>query len=240
MIPLGTLVDVDETLGPQFITRYNAYPSASINGSASPGHSSGQALTTMEQMAAGKLSTSMGYEWTGMSYQERATGGQATFIFVLAVAFVYLVLCAQYESWMIPVAVILSVPLALLGTVIAVTTRGMDNNVYTQIGLVLLVALASKSAILIVEFAKSIREQGKSRTEAALEAARLRFRPILMTAFTFILGVFPLVIASGAGAASRRAVGTAVFGGEIAATIFAVLFVPAFYVIVQRFREPRQ
>jgi len=239
MVPMGTLVAVNESLGPQFITRYNAYPSASISGSAAPGLSSGQALDAMEQIAERVLPNSMGYEWTGMSYQEKATGGQAPFIFALAVVFVYLVLCAQYESWSIPVAVILAVPLALLGTIIAVAVRGMDNNVYTQIGIVLLVALASKNAILIVEFAKSLREQGKTRAEAAIEAARLRFRPILMTAFTFILGVFPLVIATGAGAASRRAVGTAVFGGEIAATILAVLFVPVFYVVVQWFRELR-
>ncbi len=239
MIPLGTLVSVKETLGAQFITRFNGYPSASINGAAAPGRSSGEALSTMERIAAGKLPATMGYEWTGMSYQEKATGGQAPFIFALAVVFVYLVLCAQYESWMIPIAVILAVPLALLGTVIAVALRGMDNNIYTQIGIVLLVALASKSAILIVEFAKSIHEQGKSRVEAAIEAARLRFRPILMTAFTFILGVLPLVIATGAGAASRQAVGTAVFGGMIAATVLAILFVPVFYVVVQWLRGSR-
>jgi HAE1 family hydrophobic/amphiphilic exporter-1 len=167
-----------------------------------------------------------------MSYQEKATGGQAPYVFALAVLFVYLVLCAQYESWLIPLAVILAVPLALVGTAAALAFRGMDNNIYAQIGMVLLVALASKNAILIVEFARDIHRQGKSRMEAAVEAARLRFRPILMTAFTFILGVFPLVIATGAGAAGRQALGTAVFGGMIAATVLAVLFVPTFFVVV--------
>ncbi len=159
------------------------------------------------------------------------------FIFALAVIFVYLVLCAQYESWSIPMAVILSVPLALLGTVAAVAIRGLDVNVYTQIGIVLLIALACKTSILIVEFAKSKRESGQDLREAALEAARLRFRPILMTAFTLIFGVSPLLIANGAGAASRQALGTAVFGGMIAATMLLVLFVPVFYIVIQRISE---
>ncbi len=237
MIPLGTLLSVDESLGPQIITRYNMYPSASISGSAAPGYSSGQALKLMEDMAGTKLPPSMGFEWTGMSFQEKATGGQATFIFALAVIFVYLVLCAQYESWTIPMAVILTVPLALLGTVVAVAIRGLDVNVYTQIGIVLLIALSCKTAILIVEFAKSKRESGVDISDAALEAASLRFRPILMTAFTFILGVSPLVVATGAGAASRQALGTAVFGGMIAATVLLVLFVPVFYTVIQRISE---
>ncbi len=237
MIPLGTLLSVDETLGPQIITRYNMYPSASISGSAAPGYSSGQALKLMEDMAGAKLPPSMGFEWTGMSFQEKKTGGQATLIFALAVVFVYLVLCAQYESWTIPMAVILSVPLALLGTVVAVAIRGLDVNVYTQIGVVLLIALVCKTAILIVEFAKSKRESGENISDAALEAARLRFRPILMTAFTFILGVSPLVVATGAGAASRQALGTAVFGGMITATVLSVLFVPVFYTVIQRISE---
>lgn len=237
MIPLGTLLSVDETLGPQIITRYNMYPSASISGSAGEGYSSGQALKLMEDMAGAKLPPSMGFEWTGMSFQEKATGGQTTFIFALAVVFVYLVLSAQYESWTIPMAVILSVPLALLGTVMAVAIRGLDVNVYTQIGVVLLIALVCKTAILIVEFAKSKRESGEDISEAALEAARLRFRPILMTAFTFILGVSPLVIATGAGAASRQALGTAVFGGMIAATVLLVFFVPVFYSVIQKISE---
>jgi len=237
MIPLGTFVSTHETLGPQFVTRYNMYPSASINGKATPGYSSGQALTLMEQMAEAKLPSSMGFEWTGMSYQEKVAGKQTLLIFTLAALFAYLVLCAQYESWSISFAVILAVPLALFGTVVAVAVRQMDVNVYTQIGIVLLIGLAAKTAILIVEFAREARASGKEIIDSAMEAAAIRFRPVLMTAFTFILGVFPLVIASGAGAAGRRAVGTAVFGGMIAATVLGVLFVPVFFVAIQRFSE---
>jgi HAE1 family hydrophobic/amphiphilic exporter-1 len=239
MVPLGTLASVRETLGPQIIPRYNLYPSSSITGEAAPGFSSGQALALMEQMAASKLPSSMGYEWTGMSYQEKKVGSQAIWVFALAVLLVYMVLAAQYESWIIPIAVILVVPLALLGTVIAVAVRGMDNNIYTQIGIVLIIALASKNAILIVEFAREKRAEGRSIVGAAVEASRLRFRPILMTSFAFILGIVPLVNAEGAGAASRRALGTAVFGGMIAATVLAVFFVPVFYVVLQGFAELR-
>jgi HAE1 family hydrophobic/amphiphilic exporter-1 len=233
MIPLGTVVSVQEAVGPQLIKRYNMYPSATINGQAAPGHSSGESLQIMENLANAKLPRAYGFEWTGMSYQEKATTNQGLLIFALAVIFVYLVLCAQYESWSSPLAVILSVPLALLGTVGAVMARGMDVNVYTQIGIVLLIALASKTSILIVEFAKSLREEGMDIREAALESARLRFRPILMTAFTFILGVLPLVVASGAGSASRQALGTAVFGGMLSATLLLVFFVPVFYQVIQ-------
>src|SRR5262249_39815050 len=180
---------------------------------------------------------SMGYDWTGMSFQEKRVGGQSTYVFALAVLMVYLVLAAQYESLLMPAAVIMVVPLALLGTVMAVSIRGMDNNIYTQIGIVLIIALASKNAILIVEFARELRMRGRSITEAAIEASRLRFRPILMTSFAFILGIVPLIRATGAGAASRRALGTAVFGGMIAATVLAVFFVPVFYVLMQRLAE---
>src|SRR5208283_2246543 len=183
---------------------------------------------------------SMGYEWTGVSYQEKRVGRGSFLIFFLAVLLVYLVLAAQYESWTNPAAVVLVVPLALLGTVVAVALRGMDNNVYTQIGVVLLIALASKNAILIVEFAREQRRHGLDLATAATEAARLRFRPILMTSFAFILGVYPLVVASGAGAASRRALGTAVFGGMLTSTFLAVLFVPVFYVVFQGLSERRR
>ncbi|HTN00515.1 MAG TPA: multidrug efflux RND transporter permease subunit [Planctomycetaceae bacterium] len=237
MIPLGTLATIRKTLGPQIVPRYNLYPSATINGSAAPGVSSGQALLLMEQMAATELPQSMGYEWTGMSFQEKRVGSQAVYVFSLGVLMVYLVLAAQYESWLMPAAVIMVVPLALLGTVIAVSVRGMDNNIYTQIGIVLIIALASKNAILIVEFARELRAHGRSINEAAIEASRLRFRPILMTSFAFILGIVPLINATGAGAASRRALGTAVFGGMIAATVLAVFFVPVFYVLMQRLAE---
>lgn len=240
MVPLSTIATIHKTLGPQIVPRYNLYPSATINGGAAPGVSSGQALQLMEQMAATKLPQSMGYEWTGMSFQEKRVGSQAVYVFALGVLMVYLVLAAQYESWLMPAAVIMVVPLALLGTVIAVWVRGMDNNIYTQIGIVLIIALASKNAILIVEFARELRMKGRTITEAAIEASRLRFRPILMTSFAFILGIVPLIRATGAGAASRRALGTAVFGGMIAATVLAVFFVPVFYVLMQRLAEFRR
>ena len=240
MIPLGTFSQISTVNGPQIIPRYNLYPSASVSGSAAPGHSSGQAMALMEQMADQKLPAGMGIEWTGMSFQEKRVGNQAIFIFGLGVLMVYLVLAAQYESWLMPAAVILVVPLALMGTVIAVAVRGMDNNVYTQIGVVLIIALASKNAILIVEFARELRGRGRSILDAAVEASRLRFRPILMTSFAFILGIFPLVNATGAGAASRQSLGTAVFGGMLAATILAVFFVPVFFVVMQRLSEYRR
>ena len=233
MLPLGTLLDVERVFGPQIISRYNMYPSASVSGSPAPGYSSGQSMDIMEDMCGYKLPQGMGFEWTGVSFQEKMAGSSILFIFGLAVVFVYLVLCAQYESWGISLGVILAVPLALLGTVAALMIRHMDVNVYTQIGIVLLIALACKNAILIIEFARDARQQGMKTVEAALEASKLRFRPILMTSFAFILGVFPLVIASGAGAASRQALGTAVFGGMIAATFLSVVFVPCIYVVIQ-------
>jgi len=239
MVPLGTLVKVSETVGPQVINRYNLYPAASLNGEAAPGFSSGEALSLVEEMAARVLPSSMGYEWTGISYQEKQVGGEAVMIFGLSILLVFLVLSAQYESWTSPLAVILSVPLALLGTVVVVSALGMANNVYTQIGIVLLIGLATKNAILIVEFARDLHVQGQSIVDAAINAARLRFRPILMTALTFIFGVIPLVVARGAGAASQRAVGTAVFGGMVAATFFSLVFVPVFYVVCQRLSELR-
>jgi HAE1 family hydrophobic/amphiphilic exporter-1 len=241
MIPLGSLVKVEEAVGPQIVNRYNLFPAAMLTGEAAPGYSSGQALKLMEEMAAEKLPASMGFEWTGMSFEETQAGSQAIWIFALAVLLVYLVLAAQYESWIVPVGVILVVPLGLLGAAVAVAVRGFDNNIYTQIGIVLIIALASKNAILIVEFARDLRlNRGRSIREAAVEASRLRFRPILMTSFAFILGVYPLVVARGAGAVSRQALGTAVFGGMIASTILAVFFVPVFFVVVQWLSELRK
>jgi hydrophobic/amphiphilic exporter-1 (mainly G- bacteria), HAE1 family len=246
MVELGTLMSTEWRSGAQTITRYNLYPAASITGLAAPGYSSGQALATMEQMAARKLPQGMGYEWTAMSYQEKLVGHQAVFVFGLAVLLVYLVLAAQYESWSSPAAVILVVPTALLGTVLAVALRGLDNNIYTQVGIVLIIALASKNAILIVEFARDLHAQGMSVADAAAEAARRRFRPIVMTSFAFVFGVLPLVVAEGAGAAGRQALGTAVFGGMIASTVLAIFFVPVFFVLCQnaserwsRSRKPR-
>ncbi len=237
MVPLGTLVRVDEILGPQTVLRYNLYPSSAITGEAAAGYSSGQALDLMEQLAETKLPNSMGFEWTGISFQEKRVGSESILVFALAILLVFLVLAAQYESWAMPAAVILVVPLALLGTIAALLARQFDNNVYTQIGIVLLIGLASKNAILIVEFAKAEHEAGKSITEAAVSAARLRFRPILMTAISSIAGFMPLVVAAGAGAASRQAIGTAVVGGMLAATIMSLCFTPAFYVVMQRLAE---
>ncbi|HMP06452.1 MAG TPA: efflux RND transporter permease subunit, partial [Lacipirellulaceae bacterium] len=237
MVPLGTVADVREAFGPQVINRYNLYPSASLNGSPAPGVSTGQALRLMEQSAAQTLAPGVGFEWSGISFQEKRVGGEAVLVFLMAVALVYLVLAAQYESWFTPLAVILVVPLGLLGAIGFTSLRGMDNNLFTQIGIVLIIALASKNAILIVEFATEIRRAGRSIREAAVEAARLRFRAILMTSFSFILGVLPLVVATGAGAAGQRALGTAVFGGMVASTILAVFFVPVFYVMFQTLGE---
>jgi len=237
MVPLGTLSNVNLTTGPAVIGLYNLFLTSAITGTAAPGSSSGDAMALMEQMANKKLPPDMGFEWTAMSYQEKLVGNQALFILALSVLLVFLVLAAQYESWTSPAAVILVVPLALLGTVIALTIRGFDNNIYTQIGVVLLVALASKNAILIVEVARELRAKGTDLYEAAVEASRRRFRPILMTSFAFILGVVPLVVAEGAGAASRQALGTAVVGGMLGSTLLAVLFVPIFYVTLQRFSE---
>ncbi len=237
MVPIGTVAEVRESFGPQTIARYNLYPAAALNGTPAAGVSTGEALDLMEQIAAQTLPQGIGYEWSGISFQEKRVGGEAVIVFGMAVLLVYLVLAAQYESWFTPLAVILVVPLGVLGAIGATSLRGMDNNLFTQIGIVLIIALASKNAILIVEFATDIRRQGKSIREAALEAARLRFRPILMTSFAFILGVAPLVFATGAGAAGQRALGTAVFGGMLASTILAVFFVPVFYVMFQGLAE---
>lgn len=241
MTPIGTVIDdVQKIVGPPLISLYNLYPSATVIGSAAPGFSSGQALDIMDQIGAQALPPGTGLQWTAMSYQEKAVGSQIYFAFGFALLLVYFVLAGQYESWILPLAVILAVPLALLGTVGALTALGAANDLYTQIGLVLLIALASKNAILIVEYARQQRAAGRDVHDAAVEAARLRFRPIVMTSFAFILGVFPLVVATGAGAASRQSIGLAVFSGMIASTCLAVVFVPSFYVVLQRYEERRQ
>ncbi len=237
MIPMGTVAKITKSFGPQIINRYNLYPSASISGEPAQGTSSGEALRIMEQIADDNMPESMGYEWTNMSFQEKKVGNEQYLIFVLAVLLVYLVLAAQYESWLTPAAVLLVVPTGVLGAIAAVWIRGMDNNLYTQIGIVLIIALASKNAILIVEFARELRQRGRSILEAAVEASQLRFRPILMTSFSFIMGIVPLVIATGAGSGGQRALGTAVFGGMIASTFLAVFFVPVFFVVIQSIEE---
>jgi HAE1 family hydrophobic/amphiphilic exporter-1 len=237
MVPLSALVDVSDTVGPTVLKRHNLFASATITGDAAAGFSSGQAVEAIAATASNVLPPSMGFEWSGVTFQEQKAGGSVAIIFALALVFVYLFLAAQYESWTLPLSVMFSVPIAVLGAALATLLRGLDNNVYTQIGLVLLVGLSAKTAILIVEFANQLRQEGKSPFDAALEAARLRFRPILMTAFSFILGVMPLLVATGAGAVSRRALGTAVFGGMLLATVAGVFFIPFLYYVVQRFSE---
>jgi HAE1 family hydrophobic/amphiphilic exporter-1 len=234
MVPLGSLLEVRRSSGAELITRYNLYPAASIFGSAAPGVSSGQAIKIMEQLAEKMLPQGVGYEWTTTSYQEKRVGYQAYFIYGISITLVFLVLAALYESWASPAAVILAVPLALVGVLLALMSRSFDNNLYTQIGLVLMIALASKNAILIVEFARDLQREGMSAVDAAVEATSRRFRPIMMTSFAFILGVVPLLIAGGAGAASQQAIGTVVFGGMLASTLLAIPFVPVFYVVMQR------
>jgi HAE1 family hydrophobic/amphiphilic exporter-1 len=239
MVPLGTLLDIKTVQGPSLISLYNLYPAATVSGLPSKDFSSGEVMSLMEQISEKTMPPGMGYEWSAMSYQEKVVGNQLYYVFGLAVLLVYFVLAGQYESWVQPVSVILAVPLALLGTVGALIGLGIANNLYTQIGLILLIALASKNAILIVEYARDKRKEGMAIIEAAVEAARLRFRPILMTSFAFILGVLPLVVATGAGANARRSIGIAVFSGMLASTCLAVLFVPSFYVVLQRFEEWR-
>jgi len=238
MIPLGTLVEITPDVGPSLISLYNLYPSSSIIGLPASGFSSGQAIRLMEQIAARTLPPGSGYEWTAMSYQEKAVGNQLYFALGFALLLVYLVLAGQYESWYAPVSIIFSVPLALVGPVSVLNGLGIDNNLYVQIGLILLIALSAKNAILIVEVGRELRvRRGKPIVEAAVEAASTRFRPILMTSFAFILGVVPLVIATGAGASARKSIGITVFSGMLASTCLAVLFVPSLFVVVQRFEE---
>ena len=234
MVPLGALVREGDAFGPERVLRYNMYPSANVIGVPAPGTSSGEALELMEQIMAAELPPGTGYEWSSLSWQEKQAGGQGSLAFALGLVLVYLILAAQYESFAAPVAVVLSVPLVIVGAMLALRWTGLDNNVFTQIGLVLLVGLGAKNAILIVEFARALRAAGRTPLEAAVEAARTRFRPILMTSLAFILGVLPLVVASGAGAASRRALGTAVFGGMLGATVLGLLFTPALWLVVER------
>jgi len=237
MAPLGTMATVERTSGPDVIYRYNRFRAVQLLGGPAPGHSSGQASGAMDQLSAAVLPAGYGYEWTGTTYQEKEAQGHEGVIFGFAAVLVFLCLAALYESWSIPLAVLLAVPLGLFGALLAVWARGYPYDMYTQIGIVTLIGLAAKNAILIVEYARMSHEQGKSIVDAALDAARLRLRPILMTSFAFILGVVPLVLAIGAGAASRRSLGTAVFGGMNAATLLAVFIVPVLYVVIQRAGE---
>jgi len=237
MVPLGTLVNIKPVTGPALLSLYNLYPSATIIGMPARGYSSGQVMALMEQLAEKSFPPHVKYQWSAMSYQEKLVGNQMYIVFAMALLLVYLVLAGQYESWYRPLAVIMAVPISLVGPVAALRALHIDNNLYTQIGIVLLIALSAKNAILIVEFARELRAGGKGVVEAAVEAARARFRPIVMTSFAFILGVLPLVLATGAGANARASIGITVFTGMISSTCLAVLFVPSFYVVVQHFEE---
>ncbi|MCI0671719.1 MAG: efflux RND transporter permease subunit, partial [Myxococcaceae bacterium] len=236
MLPLESLVTVTPTTSAQVIRHYNLFRSAEVNGQAAPGVSSGQAMATMESLAAELLPEGVRGEWTGLSLEQQESGGQTLLIFGLGLLFVFLVLAAQYESFSLPLVVILSVPLAVLGALGLQALRGLSNDVFCQVGLVMLVGLASKNAILIVEFAEQLREQGRDALEAVVQAAEVRLRPILMTSIAFLLGVVPLMRATGAGAAARNSLGTAVFGGMLVSTVVNLVFIPGLYVLVQRLR----
>jgi multidrug efflux pump len=241
MVPLGTLMDIQEINGPDKVMHYNIYPSAEINGNTLPGVSSGQAIQVMDQLAKENLPSQFGFEWTELTLQQILAGNSAVYIFPLCVLFVFLVLAAQYESWSLPLAIILIVPMCLFAAISGVLLRSMDNNIFTQIGFVVLVGLACKNAILIVEFAKQQMDAGRDRMDAAVEAARLRLRPILMTSFAFTLGVVPLVVAVGPGAEMRQAIGTAVFSGMIGVTLFGIFLTPVFFSVIMKLfgRETR-
>jgi len=232
MVPIGALADIHEVNGPFILSRYNMYPAAAINGNAGPGVSSHQAIDLMEGLADRELLPGMRYEWTEMAYQELQAGNTAMWIFLLAVVMVFLVLAAQYESWSMPLAVILVVPMCLLSAIAGVLIAKSDVNIFTQIGFVVLVGLASKNAILIVEFARRQRQAGMARREAAMEACHLRLRPIVMTSLAFILGVVPLLVTSGAGAEMRRTLGLAVFSGMLGVTLFGIFLTPVFFSVI--------
>ena len=247
MVPLSSVVSANWTIGPPAIDHYNGHPAIQINGSAAPGYSSGQAMNAMQDIVTQDLGEGIGYEWSGQSLQEIISGQQAPILFALSLLVVFLALAALYESWSIPVAVMLVVPLGILGALTFTWLRGLENDVYFKVGLIAVIGLSAKNAILIIEFANTMREQGRGVLEATLEACRLRFRPILMTSIAFILGVLPLAISTGAGANSRHAIGTDVMGGMVGATVLGVLFVPVFFVVVRRLLgdrmedgEPRQ
>jgi multidrug efflux pump len=239
MVPLGTLVEVKNVSGPSVVSHYNMYPSAAINGSLLPGTSTGQAIAMMEQVAWQELPSSMSFEWTELTLEEITAGNTGIFVFVLGTVFVFLVLAAQYESWSLPLAIILIVPMCLFAALVGLWVVGSDNNIFTQIGLVVLIGLAAKNAILIVEFAKQREEEGYERVAAIVEACRLRLRPILMTSFAFILGVVPLLISQGAGAEMRFALGITVFSGMLGVTLFGIFFTPVFYSAIRRVTDRR-
>jgi multidrug efflux pump len=233
MVPLAAFTTLKWTYGAPQLQTYNGFPSLQIVGTAPKGGSTGAAMDAMEEMAS-KLPSGIGYEWTGQSYEERLSGSQAPMLYALSILIVFLCLAALYESWSIPVAVLLVVPLGILGALLAATLRGLPNDVYFKVGLLTTVGLATKNAILIIEYAKDLQATGRGLMESILEAVHLRLRPILMTSLAFVLGVMPLVISTGAGSASQNAIGTGVAGGMISATILAIFLVPVFYVVIRR------
>jgi multidrug efflux pump len=234
MIMLSELVSARWIVAAPKLDRYNGLPAMKISGAAAPGRSSGEAISVMEDIAA-KLPAGIGFEWSGITFEEKLAGAEAPLLFAVSLLAVFLCLAALYESWSIPFAVMLVVPLGIFGAVVAVSLRGLPNDVYFKVGLIAMIGLSAKNAILIIEFARTLQDEGMGLIEATLEACRLRFRPILMTSIAFIAGVIPLAISSGAGAESRHAIGTGVIGGMLTATVFAVFFVPVFFVVVRRF-----
>jgi multidrug efflux pump subunit AcrB len=236
---LGSVVDFKDVAAPDRVARYNLYPAAELQGDTLPGVSSATAINIMKKLADETLPSGFSYEWTDLSYQQVHGGNAGLYVFPICVLFVYLVLAAQYGSWTLPFAVILIVPMCLLAASIGVRIMGQDINILTQIGFVVLVGLAAKNAILIVEFARDIENEGRDRLDAVIEACRLRLRPILMTSFAFILGVLPLVLSTGSGSEMRQAVGVAVFFGMLGVTLFGLLFTPIFYVVVRNLADGR-
>jgi multidrug efflux pump len=240
MVPLDALISVERIIGPDTVDRFNIFPAAKIMGSPAPGFSSGQSLAVIQDVVKNTLSSEYTIGWTGSAYQEVSTAGTGYQGFLFGLLMVFLILSAQYERWSLPLAVLTAVPFALFGAIVAIYLRGIENDLYFQIGLITLIGLAAKNAILIVEFAAQRHRQGLSVYDAAITAARLRFRPIIMTSLAFILGVLPLAISTGAGSASRHSIGTGVIGGMIAATFVAILFVPLFFrLLTRRKAEPR-
>jgi multidrug efflux pump len=233
------VVSVQQISGPAIVNHYNMYPSAEINGNTAPGTSSGQGIALIDAVASKELPQTMSFEWTELTLQQILAGNTAVFVFILGAVFVFLTLAAQYESWSLPLAIILIVPMCLLSAIAGVWMLGLDNNIFTQIGLLVLIGLASKNAILIVEFAKQLQDQGKARVDATVEACKLRLRPILMTSFAFGLGVVPLVTSKGAGAEMRLALGVAVLSGMIGVTLFGIFFTPVFYSVIRWLVERR-
>ena len=237
MIPMGNLVSITPSTNPQVINHYNLFRSIQISGSASEGYSSTEAIKAMERVASGVLPRGFTFQWSGLSLEEIVSGGQAPIIFGLGLLFVFLVLAALYENYIDPFIILLAVPLGILGALLAQLTRGFSNDIYSQIGLVMLIGLSSKNSILIVEFANQLRDEGLPIVKAAIEASQERLRPILMTAFSTLLGIFPLVVATGAGSTSRQSLGTAVFGGMLVATFLSLFVVPIFYIVIKMLTE---